>query len=216
MTDLLVDVHEDLPLPPDTVSVHLIEGTYQYWHYLCDGVDDRGWGCGYRTLQTLCSWILLHEKKPSKRPVPSIPELQEALVKMQDKQKTFLGSRDWIGSFEVSLCLDYFYDVPGKIVHLESGADLPSCVDQLVDHFTTTKAPVMMGGDSDNSSKGVLGICKTTNSTYLLILDPHCSKRGTDKEELQRDGWIKWRPLESFVMNSFYNLCLPQYKARPP
>lgn len=31
---------------------------YEYWHYLCDGFDDRGWGCGYRTLQTISSWII--------------------------------------------------------------------------------------------------------------------------------------------------------------
>ena len=31
---------------------------YEYWHYYCDGFDDRGWGCGYRTLQTIVSWII--------------------------------------------------------------------------------------------------------------------------------------------------------------
>ena len=29
----------------DTCSVR---GDYHYWHYQCDGVMDRGWGCGYR------------------------------------------------------------------------------------------------------------------------------------------------------------------------
>ena len=31
---------------------------YEYWHYCCDSFDDRGWGCGYRTLQTIASWII--------------------------------------------------------------------------------------------------------------------------------------------------------------
>ena len=31
---------------------------YDYWHYCCDTFDDRGWGCGYRTLQTIASWII--------------------------------------------------------------------------------------------------------------------------------------------------------------
>ena len=31
---------------------------YEYWHYNCDRFDDRGWGCGYRTLQTIASWII--------------------------------------------------------------------------------------------------------------------------------------------------------------
>ena len=31
---------------------------YEYWHYCCDDLNDRGWGCGYRTLQTISSWII--------------------------------------------------------------------------------------------------------------------------------------------------------------
>ena len=31
---------------------------YDYWHYVCDNFDDRGWGCGYRTLQTIASWTI--------------------------------------------------------------------------------------------------------------------------------------------------------------
>lgn len=34
-------------------------------------------------------------------PVPSIREIQAALVDMQDKPRSFLNSRQWIGSFEV-------------------------------------------------------------------------------------------------------------------
>ena len=35
--------------------------------------------------------------------VPSIPHIQKTLVEdLKDKPKTFLGSRDWIGTFEVA------------------------------------------------------------------------------------------------------------------
>lgn len=39
--------------------------------------------------------------------VPSITEIQEILVQLEDKPKTFLKSRQWIGSFEVEsfLCI---------------------------------------------------------------------------------------------------------------
>merc|ERR550532_1746403 len=89
------------------------EVEYEYWHYLCDGFDDRGWGCGYRTLQTIASWII--ERKgltsskhlnndSSKTLVPSIPDIQRILVEdLKDKESGFAGSRDWIGSFEVCL-----------------------------------------------------------------------------------------------------------------
>ena len=32
-------------------EISLIKGNYEYYHYICDQFDDRGWGCGYRTLQ---------------------------------------------------------------------------------------------------------------------------------------------------------------------
>ena len=77
----------------------------------------QGWGCGYRTLQTICSWVQRQrlEAPPESRgktcPVPGIRDIQCALVEMGDKPETFVQSRQWIGSFEVCLCLDYFYDV---------------------------------------------------------------------------------------------------------
>lgn len=43
--------------------------------------------------------------------VPSIREIQEILVEMQDKPESFLGSKQWIGSFEVAI-LCYVYSVP--------------------------------------------------------------------------------------------------------
>ena len=53
-------VHEAAPLPSESTGsarVELVSGDYEFWHYGCDNQDDRGWGCGYRTLQTICSWI---------------------------------------------------------------------------------------------------------------------------------------------------------------
>lgn len=44
-------------------------------------------------------------------PVPSLPEIQEILVAMGDKEQKFVNSRDWIGSVEVGLVIDKLYDV---------------------------------------------------------------------------------------------------------
>lgn len=57
----ILSPHDNLN-DPDSNSAHstsktVVSGTYEYWHYGCDGLDDRGWGCGYRTLQTIASWI---------------------------------------------------------------------------------------------------------------------------------------------------------------
>ena len=39
--------------------------------------------------------------------VPSISEIQRILVEdLKDKEKSFLGSREWIGSFEVIVILN--------------------------------------------------------------------------------------------------------------
>jgi len=48
----------------------------------------------FRTLQMISSWI-------SREKVPNLDEIQEILVKIEDKNPAFLHSRDWIGSFEV-------------------------------------------------------------------------------------------------------------------
>ena len=59
----MLHVHENAPSPlseEDGLKLsgkYEVSGHYEYWHYGCDGFDDRGWGCGYRTLQTICSWI---------------------------------------------------------------------------------------------------------------------------------------------------------------
>ncbi len=45
----LRDVHVGLPLPgPDASCAHLVQGSYDYHHYMQDRFDDSGWGCAYR------------------------------------------------------------------------------------------------------------------------------------------------------------------------
>lgn len=141
MSGLLTNVHESAWIVKDSGKTYLVSGKYEYYHYLCDGFDDRvryvlylfvvrchscvptsfksewgyvvyafvlsfffiffsqGWGCGYRTLQTVCSWMTDNQKSDVK--VPTIREIQEILVLLEDKPRGFLGSRQWIGSFEV-------------------------------------------------------------------------------------------------------------------
>ncbi|XP_071542301.1 ufm1-specific protease 1-like [Panulirus ornatus] len=107
--DLLTNVHRGLQLPADVSEVELVFGDYLYYHYGCDGFDDRGWGCGYRTLMTLCSWIRgqlkSQESSYSLPPVPSNRRIQEILVEIGDKENDIIGSKQWIGSVEVCVCL---------------------------------------------------------------------------------------------------------------
>lgn len=208
-------VHVGLPSPiSHPLKCSLLKGEYLYYHYGCDGQDDRGWGCGYRTIQTMASW-LCHNWSPTKiqcRPPPSLPEIQQALVSMGDKPGSFSGSKEWIGTFEAALVLDFFYDVACKVVHVRGGgAELEQvAVEELHRHFEEQGSPVMMGGDRDNSSKGILGVCTGEQGSYLLVLDPHYYGYLLEKAELQMRGWVAWKRVSSLDQFSFYNLCMPQ------
>ena len=41
MSSLLKNIHLDMEAPGPQHHVSLVKGDYQYWHYCCDGCDDR-------------------------------------------------------------------------------------------------------------------------------------------------------------------------------
>ena len=43
--------------------------------------------------------------------VPSLRKIQEILVEVGDKPQSFIGSKEWIGSFEACIILDHLYGV---------------------------------------------------------------------------------------------------------
>lgn len=43
-----------------------------------DRFDDSGWGCAYRSLQTICSWM--RRQQYTSAPVPSHRQIQQTLV----------------------------------------------------------------------------------------------------------------------------------------
>ena len=61
-------------------KLFLVEGAYDYYHYMQDRFDDNGWGCAYRSLQTCVSWYRM--QLYSERPVPSIGEIQRILKRV--------------------------------------------------------------------------------------------------------------------------------------
>ena len=123
--DRLVDVHLGLNPPgPSPSTISLVQGSYSYHHYLQDRFDDNGWGCAYRSLQTLCSWF--RHQRYTNKPSPSHVEIQSMLVKMGDKEKSFIGSRQWIGAIELSYILDDYLNVSCKIITVNKGSEIPS------------------------------------------------------------------------------------------
>lgn len=161
----------------------------------------------------MCSWVRNCKENPSPD-VPTITNIQETLVSLNDKPASFLGSKEWIGALEVFYTVDSLYDVSCKIVHIPSNGDVKKYVSLLKQYLEEYGGFIMMGGDVDASSKGIAGVHIAGNDAYLLVVDPHfVSKSGEiTREEIQRKKFVKWQHTSEFLDSSFYNLCLPLQK----
>ncbi|MQM01317.1 hypothetical protein Taro_034074 [Colocasia esculenta] len=211
---LLKDVHSEISgsgVPGGLVS--LVEGSYEYYHYLQDGIDDNGWGCAYRSLQTIISWFKLQHYTSME--VPSHRDIQQALVEIGDKEPSFVGSREWIGAIELSFVLDKLLGVSCKIINVRSGSELPEKCRELALHFETQGTPVMIGGGVLAYTLIGVDYNDVSGDCAFLILDPHYT--GVDEpKRIVNGGWCGWKkPVDSrgksfFLSDKFYNLLLPQ------
>lgn len=77
--------------------------------------------------------------------MPSHKEIQQCLVDIGDKPANFVGSRQWIGSMEVSFCLETMLNVTSRIMNVSSGSELADAGIELSRHFATHGTPVMIG-----------------------------------------------------------------------
>lgn len=211
---LLKDVHIGIPSSGVTGgSASLVQGSYEYYHYLQDGFDDSGWGCAYRSLQTIISWFRLQHY--ASVDVPSHREIQQALVDIGDKDPPFVGSREWIGAIELSFVLDKLLGVSCKVLNVRSGAELPEKCRELALHFESQGTPIMIGGGV--LAYTLLGVDynEASGDCAFLILDPHYT--GNDEhKKIVNGGWCGWKKAVDskgknfFLHDKFYNLLLPQ------
>ncbi|KAL0357607.1 UNVERIFIED_CONTAM: putative Ufm1-specific protease [Sesamum calycinum] len=213
-SSLLKDVHQGIPSSGVSGgSISLIQGSYEYYHYLHDGFDDSGWGCAYRSLQTIISWF--REQHYTSIDVPSHREIQQALVEIGDKDPSFIGSREWIGAIELSFVLDKLLGVSCKVINVRSGAELPEKCRELALHFETQGTPIMIGGGV--LAYTLLGVDynETSGDCAFLILDPHYTGND-DIKKIVNGGWCGWKKAVDstgkhfFLHDKFYNLLLPQ------
>ncbi|OIV98180.1 hypothetical protein TanjilG_11577 [Lupinus angustifolius] len=208
------DVHIGIPSSGVTGgTVSLVQGSYEYFHYLQDGFNDSGWGCAYRSLQTIISWFRLQNY--SSIEVPSHREIQQSLVEIGDKDPSFIGSREWIGAIELSFVLDKLLGVTCKVINVRSGSELPEKCRELALHFENQGTPVMIGGGV--LAYTLLGVDynDASGDCAFLILDPHYT--GTDDlKKIVNGGWCGWKKAVDnkgknfFLHDKFYNLLLPQ------
>eukprot|EP01097_Dermamoeba_algensis_P008125 TRINITY_DN5277_c0_g1_i1.p1 TRINITY_DN5277_c0_g1~~TRINITY_DN5277_c0_g1_i1.p1 ORF type:complete len:150 (-),score=18.39 TRINITY_DN5277_c0_g1_i1:330-779(-) len=102
------------PLPARKEHSAHVKNTFTFFHFLSQGFDDSGWGCAYRSCQTICSWLINKEIGKEHRKIslpPSHLEIQKLLVEVGDKPPSFLNSKQWIGSFEIFLILESLFGV---------------------------------------------------------------------------------------------------------
>lgn len=196
---------KDPNIPQGEVS--LVPGTYGYHHYMQERFDDNGWGCAYRSCQTIVSWFRFQGY--TDLAVPSHREIQTALVDVGDKQKNFIGSKLWIGSIEINNVLNHLLGVTSKIMFVSKGSDLAMKGRELANHFKEQGTPIMIGGGV--LAHTILGVCfsEITGDTRFLILDPHYTGE-EDLKVIQNKGWCGWKGPDFWNQTAYYNLCLPQ------
>lgn len=149
-----------------------VSGRYLYFHYNQGQMNDSGWGCAYRSLQTIISWFQLQGYLSIDR-VPYHKQIQQALVEVGDKAANFVGSSKWIGSQEVCYVLSQLYQIESKIIFVSSGAELANKGRELMAHFQRNGTPIMIGGGV--LAHTIIGVHfdETNGDIKFLILDPH-------------------------------------------
>ena len=189
----------------------LVRGDYYYYHYNQDNFIDSGWGCAYRSLQTLISWFILNTSVGKNIKIPTIPEIQTILVKLGDKDKKIIGSNEWIGAIEVNLVLNELLGIDNQILYVSSGSEINSKGRELLYHFRHNGTPVMVGGGV--YAYTILGVDydKVKGECKFLILDPHFVGEDDIKTIINK-GWCNWKNIDIFKKENFYNLCLPLAK----
>lgn len=195
----------------ETSKTSIVKGVVEFFHYLQDNFNDDGWGCAYRSLQTLYSWFF-HNNLLNKNEfpnTPSIPEIQKTLVDAGDKLPKIINSKDWIGAFEVNIVLNHLLGIESQIIYLPSGADIKSKAREIANHFDTIGTPIMVGGGV--YAYTILGINYdfTSGECKFLIQDPHYKDKD-DVSVILAKGGISWKSEALFEKGNFYNLCLPQ------
>ncbi|XP_043268584.1 ufm1-specific protease 2 isoform X2 [Venturia canescens] len=203
----LLNPHVAIVSPPSDRKIATVDGLYAYHHYMQDSFDDNGWGCAYRSLQTIVSWFRLQGY--TNVDIPSHRDVQKCLVEIGDKPSNFIDSKQWIGSTEVGFVLETLLGITVRILCASNGEEMSDLASDLAHHFETQGTPVMIGGGV--LAHTILGI--SYNETYddikYLILDPHY----TGAENLSvilNKGWCGWKNKDFWKKDAFYNMCLPQ------
>jgi hypothetical protein len=188
-------------------ETEVIPGHYEYKHYMQDEFNDDGWGCAYRSLQTIVSWFRLQGF--TSRPIPTHKEIQECLVSLGDKPASMVGSKQWIGSTEVGFVLEAMFGVTCRVMNMSSGPEMASRAADLQSHFKVHGTPVMIGGGV--LAHTIIGISRdpaAEENVQFLVLDPHYTGKD-DLSTILNKKWVGWKDNSFWSKKDFYNICMP-------
>lgn len=193
ISDSLENIHLRVKFSENT---SIIKGNCRYYHY---DSNDNGWGCAYRSLQTILSFFNLN--------ILTHHEIQRLLIQLKDKKESFYKSTEWIGAFELSLILDHF-GIQSKILTIQSGSQIKEKSRDLFNHFNTNGTPIMIGGGVLAYTMVGIDWNQKTGDISYLILDPHYVGQD-DPNIITSKGWVSWKDDKIFLKNHFYNLLMP-------
>ena len=160
---------------------------YKTYHYGDNGINDNGWGCSYRNIQTIISCY-----KRYYNPSITTPTLSEILVFFKKKIKSSKSRELWIEPYDISRYLNFFDNkiIGNHYVYVTNDNDFSKILktdvtfylnDNLIindfsqlysiikQHFKNTKLPVVI-------DDGVFSYCFTldnNNTDVILLIDPH-------------------------------------------
>lgn len=209
-TDRLTNAHMLVRNHPWDAIISL--SGYEYFHYSIDGEKDSGWGCAYRSIQTMISWFLNNSSFIDR--VLSIIDMQRLLRRVDYAHSDLeVGSNRWIGCMEASNILSDISHgkISCRILHANSILELKRFIfDDVQEHLVEIGSPAMIG--AGDYAYTIIGVSSESGS--ILVLDPHFN--GADSHNALSKGYIGWMNVEklfrwSKISSGFINICLPFY-----
>lgn len=192
---------------------------YKTYHYGDNGINDNGWGCSYRNIQTIISCY-----KKVYNPSVIIPTLPEILRFFKKNIKSSKSRELWIEPYDIARYLNFFDNklMGSHYVYVTNDTDFSKILktdvafylnDNLIindfsklysiikQHFKNTKLPVVI-------DDGVFSYCFTLNDNKdnnknnnnkdtILLIDPH-----------QPDNPVQVKTI-GFLKNRFWMIFFP-------
>tara|TARA_B110000238_G_C16095979_1_gene426110 strand:+ start:905 stop:1474 length:570 start_codon:yes stop_codon:yes gene_type:complete len=167
---------------------------YRVYHYGDNKLDDTGWGCSYRNIQTIlsCYKILYNDKI-------DIPDIRTILI-FFNKNANSINKRDlWLEPYHIGKYIADKFNINGKhyafvtdnydfskilktdiSFYLENNRIInrfDTILSIIKEHFRETNLPVVI-------DDGIYSYCFIMNGEFILLIDPHSTEKKLLKKNI--------------------------------